>query len=270
MQNRYVGDIGDFGKHGLLRFLSGMTDTECPEPRLRLGLVWHFHHDEIHVGSRQKINYDGGHVGFLRRTARDDKTNYRNCDPDLWERLRDLVFRNAKCVHCAELSGVLPPDTAYYSAPLVFTPGMPPRLRREIRECWTNQALLSTRQAELVCFDPDNGVASAAQEQLRHRASGTKYAYATDLARFWDRGQSLVVYHHLGRGDSRLLTERVVAHLREGLDGRPQVIPLPFHRGTRRVFLVVPRPEHEPLMSDRIERFSATAWFGNGHFVRAH
>ena len=48
MQNRYVGDVADFAKHGLLRFLSGATDTERPEPKLRLGLVWYLYHDERH------------------------------------------------------------------------------------------------------------------------------------------------------------------------------------------------------------------------------
>ena len=47
MQNRYVGDVCDFGKLGLLRFLSGCTDSS-PEPRLRLGLIWYLCPDEAH------------------------------------------------------------------------------------------------------------------------------------------------------------------------------------------------------------------------------
>ena len=35
MQNKYVGDVADFGKRGLLRFLSGMT-SEGDLARLRL------------------------------------------------------------------------------------------------------------------------------------------------------------------------------------------------------------------------------------------
>jgi hypothetical protein len=35
MQNRYVGDIGDFGKFGLLRFIE---DTG-----LRIGINWYLH-----------------------------------------------------------------------------------------------------------------------------------------------------------------------------------------------------------------------------------
>ena len=37
-QNRHIGDVADFGKYGLLRYLSGETpeDDGC---RLRLGVV---------------------------------------------------------------------------------------------------------------------------------------------------------------------------------------------------------------------------------------
>ena len=40
MQNRYAGDVGDFGKYGLLR-------TLCREPPLlSLGVVWYLVSDE--------------------------------------------------------------------------------------------------------------------------------------------------------------------------------------------------------------------------------
>ena len=42
MQNRYVGDIGDFGKYGLLRAHFGRK-YQIP---LRLGVVWYLFPDE--------------------------------------------------------------------------------------------------------------------------------------------------------------------------------------------------------------------------------
>ena len=45
MQNKYVADVGDFGKHGLLRRLSGATADDQLDP-LRLGLVWYAFPDE--------------------------------------------------------------------------------------------------------------------------------------------------------------------------------------------------------------------------------
>ena len=80
MQNRYVGDVADFGKHGLLRFLSGMTDPEGPEPKLRLGLVWYMFPDERHGADRKRINGDGGHIGYLEQTEA-NSGRFGLCDP---------------------------------------------------------------------------------------------------------------------------------------------------------------------------------------------
>jgi hypothetical protein len=52
MQDRYFGDVGDLGKYGLLRALSGLNE----EPQLRLGVVWYLFPDESH-------NTDGKHLG---------------------------------------------------------------------------------------------------------------------------------------------------------------------------------------------------------------
>lgn len=58
MQNRYSGDVGDFGKFGFLRHLcDGRT----------LGVVWYLYPDE-------RGNGDGGHVDYL------DDNQYRECE----------------------------------------------------------------------------------------------------------------------------------------------------------------------------------------------
>ena len=115
MQNKYVGDVGDFGKHGLLRFLSGMTDPEGPEPRLRVGLIWYMQHDEIHGTDKKKINGDGRFTGYLDLTRQNMKL-YGNCDPELWSKLGHLVGQDRRCVHCAEEARLLPEDTKFYDA----------------------------------------------------------------------------------------------------------------------------------------------------------
>ncbi len=40
MQNQFAGDIGDYAKFGLLRWLSGMLGQDNHET-LRLGVNWH-------------------------------------------------------------------------------------------------------------------------------------------------------------------------------------------------------------------------------------
>ena len=66
MQDRYTGDIGDFGKLGLLRQLASTG--------LSIGVNWYRTPDETH-------NSDGLHVGYLQ------KEQFRTCDPALWSAL---------------------------------------------------------------------------------------------------------------------------------------------------------------------------------------
>ncbi len=55
MQDRYAGDLGDFLKLGLLRWLVAPSFGAAPE---RLGVVWYLAPDESH-------NADGKHVAYL-------------------------------------------------------------------------------------------------------------------------------------------------------------------------------------------------------------
>ncbi len=43
MQNRYVGDVGDFGKYGLLRYLVGVRSSTSVADSLRLRVIWYLH-----------------------------------------------------------------------------------------------------------------------------------------------------------------------------------------------------------------------------------
>ena len=77
VQNRYTGDVGDFGKYGLLRILAGGPG----EQRLRLGVVWWLVPSESH-------NEDGRYVQYLDAAHEEW---FRACDPELYDGLRQLV-----------------------------------------------------------------------------------------------------------------------------------------------------------------------------------
>ena len=61
MQNRYVGDVGDFAKYGLLRAIQG---------RKQLGVAWYLRPNEGPGG-------EGGHVEYLSRPEESNEL-----DPD--------------------------------------------------------------------------------------------------------------------------------------------------------------------------------------------
>ena len=256
MQNRYVGDVGDFAKHGLLRRLSGATADDDLDP-LRLGLVWYMHHDE-------RQGADGKHITYLTPTDKNEKL-FGACDPDLWKMLGEFVREGRRCVRHVQEAGILPPGTLYYDATLHYPTAMPRPDRERNRELWFAEALQATAGADLVCVDPDNGIA---KPDMMYQRRGPKYTYISDLQEFWERGQSLVVYQHLGHAASaEVQIAEKVAMLRGGLDVEP--IPLRFRRGSSRVFFVLPQPGHRERIDARLDRMLAGPWGQQGHFERA-
>lgn len=73
MQNRYVGDIGDFGKYHLLKSLCSGNDDKGD---LSLGVVWYLVPDENH-------NEDGKHIRYLEQSA-SNLARFRKGDPLLF------------------------------------------------------------------------------------------------------------------------------------------------------------------------------------------
>jgi hypothetical protein len=190
VQDRYGGDVGDFGKYGLLRAL-------CADD-LSLGVVWYLVPDEEGTG-------DGGQVGFLDRTPRNLR-RFRDCDPPLYDTLGEIVEDGDRNVRAVRERGVLPEGTVFYEEVLTFA-GMPfagkaARERRlDHRRAWAWDAVPTTRGCDLVFADPDNGLEIEGMKP--HNKKGPKYAYFDELVPYVDRGQSLVVYHHLNRKVAR-------------------------------------------------------------------
>lgn len=251
MQNRYVGDIGDFGKYGLLRALTG------PTPPLRLGVVWYLFPDESNSG-------DGRLTGFLSKSDHNYQ-RFCTCDPTLYENLRHLVSRGQRDVASVQRMGILPADTLYYECSLSYPRHMKRPERQTLRESWIKGALKTTESADLIFLDPDNGIAGKTSPW---RKKGPKYVFMDDLERFYTRGQSLIVYHHLGRHKP---ANDQIGSLSESIRhclklSRPP-IPLRYRRGTSRVYFIIPQEKHCANLQGRIESFLQTPW--NKHFELA-
>jgi hypothetical protein len=253
MQNCYVGDVGDFGKYGLLRALCHPASDG--NRSLSLGVVWYLVPDEGH-------NADGRHTGFLR-LAPANAAEYRDCDPFLYDRLRKIVRREARHVASIRNSGILPAGTVFFEEPLTFG-GMPhigpaardARLR--LRTDWLERALDASAGCDVVFVDPDNGLESGTK---RHHKRGPKFAYFDELEPYLRRGQSLVVYHHMGR--NRKAPEQIqqrLAEITRRLEGCSSPFALRYGRGTSRGFLVVPANAHRAILLGRADHFVAGPW----------
>ena len=244
MQHRYVGDVGDFGKLGLLRTL--LSGSE-----LRLGVAWYLVPNEAH-------NDDGKHVTYLKPQ---NVSRYKDCDPPLLEALARIIDANARSVGELEQSGMLPANTRYHSTPLSFD-GIPVARRKEHRARWMATMLEAVCGCDIVFVDPDNGLECSIKPLA---ATGPKYVFVDDLAQIRRLDVSLVIYHHLGRNGShpdqiasgkRLLAERL----------NLSIEAMRFRRGTSRVFFIAMAQRHEGDLRSRLERMVATPW--GEHFER--
>jgi hypothetical protein len=247
VQDRYVGDIGDFGKYGLLKAL-------CADD-LFLGVVWYLVPDEGGDGN----DGNGAHVGYLDPTPTNLR-RFRRCDPALYDALGEIVRNGVRSVRSVGEQAILPPGTVFYERPLSFDgmPGIGPaatEARLDHRNDWVQEALEATQGCDLVFADPDNGLESGTP---RHQRKGPKFAYFDELAPCVRRGQSLVVYHHLHRSyPTREQVRERLAQVGERL-GEP--FALLFKRGSPRAFFVVPSESRREVLSKRARRFMEGCW----------
>ena len=252
MQNRYVGDIGDFGKYGLLKSLCSEGEPRDDAPRL-LGVIWYLVPDENHNG-------DGNIVQFLNPSAKNQEL-FRSCDHALYDALRDIVESGNRNVGSIKDRGVLPNDTKFFETPLKFggLPGPRTHLRQqrlELRARWLNHALRATADCDIVFLDPDNGIEVRVEP---HQPRGPKYTYLEEMRPFIERGQSLVIYHHIARhGSANEQTMRRLHQIEEQLNRRS--FALLYHRGSARAFFVIPAEPHVDTLLYKAERFLESPW----------
>jgi hypothetical protein len=255
MQDRYIGDVGDFGKFGLLRALCGHDS-----PQLKLGIVWWLVPDEAH-------NEDGKHTKYLNGSRQ-----FRDCDPELYDELRELlvddrgkVVSERRRVATVEGSRVFRSGTTFFSEPLQYPNGTFSEDRLLIRTEWLARALLATAQAEAIFVDPDNGI--ECMSVSRTAKTGPKYIFWDEIRAFAARGQTVVIYHHLNRVCS---SAEQVRRLRLQFNDciPPDFITLDavFKRGTRRAYFILAAPGHREALSHRLSDMLKTPW-GN-HFIR--
>lgn len=254
MQDRYTGDVGDFGKYGLLRALRGNE----PE-HLRLGVIWYRTNRSI---VEADPTGDGRHTSYLDSK---NEPRFRGCDAPLYDALRGLVRNNDRRVAAIAKSGLLGVDTRFHET---FVPVLRAGVRREeklyARQKWMESALRSTHDCQVVFLDPDNGLEAESVPKTSSRAP--KYAYLDEVKAIHRRRQSLVVYHHLSRQGTH--REQVVGwrdRLQREL-GHADIFALRFRRGTARAFFIVANGGHSLLLRERIEALVESPWGQSEHF----
>jgi hypothetical protein len=226
--------------------------TQNVTHRFGLGVIWCRYPNEHHNG-------DGRHLSYL------DREDFAVLDPELHAAMRGLIQSGRRSLSAIEQGAILPKGTIYFRDPTSFANVVRSiaSKRSELRCTWRKHALDKTRTAEIVFFDPDNGLEAASVSQAHPKAG--KYIFWDDLTPFWARGQSLVVYHHLNRtAPAKMQTEALKAHFKQRLGDIPLLLPLLFRRGSCRHFWIVGQSAHAAHLEKRVSHFLSNGW--NGHF----
>ncbi len=234
MQNRYVGDVGDYGKYALLRHLCACETANT----LKLAIVWCLFPDE-------KLNNDGRHISYLR------DPEFAKLDPSLHEALSSVVSAGRRNISAISEFGCLPPSTVFIAEPVSLggEARLGPADRIRHRKAWLQKCLGQTENCGLVFFDPDNGLETASVP--KHHPKAGKYIYWDELAPFWNRGHTLLIYHHLNRTASAAQQIHLLEIRLATAFDRAAIVPLVFRRGSSRVFWLV---HHADALGDELAR----------------
>lgn len=191
MQNKYVGDIGDYLKLGILRALS---------PGKRLGVAWWLHPDGGAAG-------DGRHTGYLEAGLA-----WRPYDPPLFDHLRTVVGSGNRAIAALESHAILP-GAVFVSEQIPVT--CPPSQRPAQRAAWFARVKAALADRDLVFADPDNGIEPAGYNPNMGNAG--KSITWNEIADLRAPGRALIVYHHQTRfkGGHISEIEHLAGRLRE-------------------------------------------------------
>jgi hypothetical protein len=235
VQNRYAGDVGDFLKLGLLRYLA--KGTQSGGTSLRIGLNWYLAPDEAH-------NADGKHIGYLDPGNR-WHASLAALDPELMSELAQVV-RTGRSVAALNTSGALPEGASAYSQQLEPPSGIAGR------QSWHAGALDALARADVVFADPDNGIRSSVAGGKLH-----KFALINELADYARRGQSLIAYHHADRSaPAEIQAARRLNELALGAQQEP-IGAVIARRGTCRFFLATAAAGHRDELTQALSAFTA-------------
>jgi hypothetical protein len=251
MQDRYAGDVGDFGKFGLLRHLCGVTAQDKHGRFEKPGVIWY----KTEPG---KGETGRDHGKFIRYLDESDENNrrFKACDKDLYVALRHIVntgrtieaLQKVLAGQCPDFRAGVPllPDALYWPNDV--------RHGKKKSTCpradWFQTAFEATAECDLVFLDPDNGIEC---ENLRPtQGDSRKYVFRCEVGKLIARGQSVVVYHHPHY--SVAAEKQVRQHLRMladkiALPDRPFAVL--FHRWGTRAFLILPVHKHYAAILER-------------------
>ena len=221
MQNRYAGDIGDFGKLLLLLEIASSTN-------FKLGINWY-------LNLAEEANTDG----------RFTLENYPELEihaPELFKELLSISKSKERTVESLQSNLDWPVGTQFFAQSLTNSDSMERRALSRIS--WHQSALEELRNCELVFLDPDNGLPPHSVKSYRSKKH-TKYAYTHEIGDYLKLGISVILYQHRDRSKRETYYRR----LSEIAGSDFNLLILDWTKVSRRSYACYLLPDHFSMLA---------------------
>jgi hypothetical protein len=235
MKDQYVGDIGDFAKFSFLHEIASHAEFN----KTRIGVLWYLTPNEDNPK-----NNDGRHIDYL------DKEGLRRYSDKVFDKLKKIVKSDQRKVSALETARLLPKNTTYFNEPLSYGKESIAGVRLQQRDDWFNKSLSKIGKADIVFFDPDNGIEVKSVKISGLRAN--KYCYYKEIDEYFSRGKSLIIYNHRSRQQESAYENRF-RMLFDHIQGLREVRRLSFHKTSPRDFIILAQAKHNKVLSDAIK-----------------
>ncbi len=164
MQDNYIGDIGDYGKYGLLR--------EVNAAGLSLAVNWY----KV-VPKKSGRQDDGKYTNYLSKSSA-----YRAYDVVLFDSLYRIVCEeNDRKISRVEHENLF--RASFFQKEISSD-----------RRSWHYEALEQAKGKDVVFLDPDNGLETYNMNQKDNATE--KHVKWSELKDYYDRGQNVILYQH--------------------------------------------------------------------------
>lgn len=230
MKHQYFGDFNDYLKYGLLRAIQRKT-------QFRLGVCWMVTPDDGRS--------DGKFISYLN-----DRHRWRKYDPALFDALSEAVAERRNLDHVAGRN--ILPDAAFVND---IVPDS-----RFSRAVYFDSATRLLQDAELIFFDPDNGIEVASCALGRQDSS--KYLFWHEIEATYDVGKSVLIYQHFPREERGQFVARIMNELRARTSGAN----VSCFRTPNVAFFLAAQPAHSEMLDAAAQRVEES-WAGQIRLV---
>jgi len=248
VQNRYSGDVGDFGKFGLLRYL--LNDS-----KFFLGINWYLFPNEGH-------NEDGKFTRYL------SSPHFELCDSELHNKLKTVVS-NMRCVQALEKANLFKCKTIFFSDSVDFYPDYPRQtkkhkdIRLSLRKEWQEKAISKLSNTNALFIDPDNGLQVKSCKSLNQKKSG-KFVYFNEIRKFHEGKEFTVIYHHLNRHKNhgshlQQIKDRAI-ELKNKINPLHAVFCIRYTPYSSRAFFIIASPNTTEYIKEKLNTFLKSSW----------